>query len=53
MLVKMTPMAAAEMHKLCTDFAECAKFNAAGTVDDSEIAKSLSHRSLRTIIFLV
>ena len=53
MLVKMTPIAAAEMHKLCTDFVECAKLNAAGTVNDLEMARSLSHRSLKTIIFLV
>ena len=52
-LPKMTPIAAAEVHKLCTDFDDCAKFNATGTVDDLEMAKSLSHRSLKTIIFLV
>ena len=49
----MTPIAAAEVHKLCTDFANSAKFNATETVDDPEMAKSLSHRSLKTIIFLV
>jgi hypothetical protein len=52
-LVKMSPIAAAEMYKLCTDFTESAKFNASGTVDDFEMAKSLSHRSPRTMIFLV
>ena len=52
-LPKMTPIAAAEVHKICTDFDDCAKFNATGTVDDLEMAKSLSHRSLKTIIFLV
>ena len=52
-LVKMSPIAATEMHKLCTDLTESAKFNAAGTVHDFEMAKSLSHRSPRTMISLV
>ena len=52
-LPKMTSIAAAEVHKLCIDFADGAEFNATGTVDDPEMAKSLSHRSLKTIIFLV
>ena len=52
-LPKMAPTAAAEVHELCTDFSDCAKFNAHGTVDDPEMSKSLSHRSLKTIIFLV
>ena len=52
-LSKMTSIAAAEVHKLCTDFVDCAKFNATGTVDDPEMAKSLSYRSLKTIVFLV
>ena len=49
----MTPIAAAEVHKLCTDFADCAKFNTAGTVDDLEMARLLSHKRSKTIVFLV
>ena len=52
-LSKMTSIAAVEVHKLCTDFDDCAKSYSTGTVDDLEMAKSLSHRSLKTIIFLV
>ena len=52
-LPKMTSIAAAEVHKLRTDFDDCANFNTPGTVDDPEMAKSLSHKSLKTIIFLV
>ena len=48
----MTSIAAVEVHKLCTDFDDCAKSYGTGTVDDLEMAKSLSHRSLKTIIFI-
>ena len=50
MLVKMTPIAATEMHKLCTDLTESVKFNAAGTVHDFEMTKSLSHVATTTAV---